>query len=87
MHLIDGFILQPYIFSNSVMAHPLEIFIVILIGADIAGVGGMVLAIPAYTVLRVIAKVFFNEFRFVQMITDNLESDIEAENLKREVEL
>jgi predicted PurR-regulated permease PerM len=69
------------------MAHPLEIFIVILIGADIAGVGGMVLAIPAYTVLRVIAKVFFNEFRFVQMITDNLEPDIEAENLKREVEL
>jgi predicted PurR-regulated permease PerM len=75
MHLVDGFILQPYIFSNSVMAHPLEIFLVILLGADIAGVGGMVLAIPAYTVLRVIAKVFFNEFRFVQLLTENLEQD------------
>jgi predicted PurR-regulated permease PerM len=75
MHIIDGFILQPYIFSNSVMAHPLEIFIVILLGADVAGVGGMVLAIPAYTVLRVIAKVFFNEFRFVQLLTDNLEHE------------
>jgi predicted PurR-regulated permease PerM len=79
MHLVDGFILQPYIFSNSVMAHPLEIFIVILIGADIAGVGGMVLAIPAYTALRVIAKVFFNEFRFVQLITENLETDKEED--------
>ncbi len=81
MHLIDGFILQPYIFSNSVMAHPLEIFIVILIGADLAGVAGMVLAIPVYTVFRVIAKVFFNEFRFVQMLTDNL--DPEADNLEK----
>lgn len=85
MHLVDGFILQPYIFSNSVMAHPLEIFIVILIGADIAGVGGMVLAIPVYTALRVIAKVFFNEFRFVQMITENLETDKEEENSEKEI--
>jgi predicted PurR-regulated permease PerM len=45
------------------------------LGADVAGVGGMVLAIPAYTVLRVIAKVFFNEFRFVQLLTDNLEHE------------
>jgi predicted PurR-regulated permease PerM len=84
MHIIDGFILQPYIFSNSVMAHPLEIFIVILVGADIAGVGGMVLAIPVYTVLRVIAKVFFNEYRFIQMITENLDTDMEEENLIQE---
>ncbi len=77
MHLIDGFILQPYIFSSRVMAHPLEIFIVVLIGADISGVGGMVLAIPTYTVIRVIAKVFFNEFRFVQMLTEKLETDHE----------
>lgn len=79
MHLIDGFILQPYIFSNRVMAHPLEIFIVILIGADIAGIGGMVLAIPTYTVLRVIAKVFFNEFRIVQLLTDKLDDDDDNE--------
>lgn len=85
MHLIDGFIMQPYIFSNSVLAHPLEIFIMILVGAELAGVAGMVLAIPVYTILRVIAKVFFNEFRFVQMITENLdELDVEEENLHRE---
>jgi predicted PurR-regulated permease PerM len=61
------------------MAHPLEIFIVVLIGADISGVGGMVLAIPTYTVIRVIAKVFFNEFRFVQMLTEKLETDHEVQ--------
>jgi len=72
MQMLDNFILQPNIFSKSVKAHPLEIFIVVLIGAQVGGVGGMVLAIPAYTVLRVIAKVFLSEFKVVQSITKGL---------------
>lgn len=72
MQLMDNFILQPNIFSKSVKAHPLEIFIVVLIGAKLGGVVGMILAIPAYTVLRVLAKVFLSEFKVVQRITQNL---------------
>lgn len=72
MQLLDNFILQPNIFSKSVKAHPLEIFIVILVGAQIGGIGGMVLAIPVYTVLRVVAKVFLSEFKIVQQITRGL---------------
>lgn len=72
MQMFDNFILQPNIFSKSVKAHPLEIFIVVLAGAKIGGVAGMVLAIPAYTVLRVIAKVFLSEFKVVQSITKGL---------------
>jgi len=60
MQMLDNFILQPNIFSKSVKAHPLEIFIVVLAGANIGGIAGMVLAIPAYTVVRVIAKVFLS---------------------------
>lgn len=74
MQMLDNFILQPYIFSNSVLAHPLEIFIIILMGAQINGIVGMVLAIPVYTVLRVIARSFLNEFRIVQQITGSIES-------------
>ena len=73
MQMLDNFILQPYIFSNSVLAHPLEIFIVILMGAQINGIIGMVLAIPAYTVIRVIARSFLNEFRIVQQITGSID--------------
>ena len=73
MQMLDNFILQPFIFSNSVLAHPLEIFIVILMGAQINGITGMVLAIPAYTVLRVIARVFLSEFEIVRSITKNLD--------------
>jgi len=72
MQLLDNFILQPNIFSKSVKAHPLEIFLIVLMGAKIGGILGMVVAIPIYTVLRVLAKVFFSEFKVVQSITKNL---------------
>ena len=70
--LIDNIILQPYIYSSSVRAHPLEIFLVILLAGSIAGVTGMLLAIPAYTVLRVFAKEFFNNLRVVQKLTEHI---------------
>jgi predicted PurR-regulated permease PerM len=72
VQLIDNFLLQPNIFSKSVKAHPLEIFIVVLMGAKIGGVGGMVLAIPAYTILRVLMKVCFSELSFVRKLTSGL---------------
>jgi len=72
MQLLDNFTLQPFIFGKSVKAHPLEIFIVVLMGAKIGGILGMVLAIPMYTILRVVARVFMSEFKIVQQITKNL---------------
>ncbi len=84
MQWLDNYFLQPYIFSKSVKAHPLEIFIVILMGATIGGVLGMVLAIPVYTVLRVIARTFWSRLRIVQALTDSLEEeDYESEKVKR----
>jgi predicted PurR-regulated permease PerM len=73
VHIVDNFIFQPFIFSSSVKAHPLEIFLVILIAGSLAGVLGMILAIPAYTVLRVFAKEFFNNFKVVKKLTKNIE--------------
>lgn len=72
MQAIDNFLLQPFIFSNSVKAHPLEIFLVILIGAKLGGILGMILAIPGYTAIRVVAKVFLSEFKVVQKITSRM---------------
>lgn len=71
-NMVDNFVIQPFVFSNRVKAHPLEIFFVILMAGSIAGVPGMVLAIPTYTVIRVIAKQFFVKFRVVQKLTQNL---------------
>ena len=73
--LIDNIVFQPVIFSNSVRAHPLEIFIVILASGFFAGIPGMILAIPGYTVLRVFAREFFYNLKAVQKITSSLSSE------------
>jgi len=69
---IDNVLFQPLIYSSSVNAHPLEIFLVIMMAGSLAGIGGMILAIPSYTVLRVIAKEFLSNFKIIQKITENI---------------
>ncbi len=82
--MLDGFVFQPLIISNSVTAHPLEIFIVILIGAQIYGIGGMILAIPTYTVVRSVAKAFLGEWRIVQKFTDDSALDEVVEEVSKQ---
>jgi len=72
VQLADNFLFQPLIFSSSVKAHPLEIFIVILAAASIGGVAGMILAIPCYTILRVVAREFFSQFKLVKELTGSI---------------
>lgn len=72
VQLVDNFVLQPNIFSKSVKAHPLEIFLIVLVGAKVGGILGMVLAIPLYTAFRVIGKVFLSEFKVIQRLTKNI---------------
>ncbi len=70
--LIDNFISQPFIFSNSVKSHPLEIFLIIIIAGLLFGVVGMIVAIPVYTALKVIAKEFIPDIKIVQKLTKDL---------------
>lgn len=70
--LIDNFFSQPFIFSNSVKSHPLEIFIVILAGGTLMGTTGMIVAIPLYTALKVIFKTFMSENKIVRSLTQDL---------------
>ena len=70
--LIDNFLSQPYIFSNSIKSHPLEIFLVILSGGILFGIVGMILAIPLYTVIKVFLKVFFSNNVLVKKLTKNI---------------
>ncbi len=73
--LVDNFIYQPLIYSTSIKAHPLEIFVVILIAGHIGGVVGMLIAIPAYTVIRVIASRFFYDFKLVKRLIPDVENE------------
>lgn len=71
--ILDAAIFQPYIFSNTVKAHPLEIFLVILMAGTLAGIGGMVVAIPVYTLIRIVAREFLTQFRFFRKITEKID--------------
>ena len=70
--LIDNFLSQPLIFSNSVKSHPLEIFLIIMIAGILFGVTGMIVAIPTYTAIKVILKAFLADNKIVKSLTKNL---------------
>ncbi len=72
VQLADNLLFQPLIFSKSVKAHPLEIFVVIFAGATlgklmlgglVGGMFGMISAIPFYTILRVSSLELYRGFR------------------------
>lgn len=76
--LIDNILYQPVIYSTSIKAKPLEIFIILLIAGHLAGPLGMIIAIPSYTVVRVVAFRFFRQYKAIRrlipsekLITDN----------------
>lgn len=71
---VDNFVLQPTIYSKSVFAHPIEIFLVILMAGNIGGVVGMIIAIPSYTLIRIIAKQLLSEFKFVEQLTKRMDN-------------
>ena len=70
--LIDNFFSQPIIFSKSVKSHPLEIFLVIIIGGLLSGIVGMIIAVPTYTATKVILKEFLSDNKIVMSLTKDL---------------
>lgn len=73
--LVDNFIYQPVIYSNSIKASPLEIFIVLLVAGQLGGVFGILVAIPGYTVVRVIASRFFQHLKPVRRLIPDLDME------------
>ena len=70
--LIDNFASQPLIFSKTTKSHPLEIFLIIIIGGLLFGVVGMITAVPLYTALKVILKEFLSDNKIVKSLTKDI---------------
>ena len=66
--LVDNFLYQQLIYSTSIKSKPLEIFIVLLIVGHIGGPLAMIIAIPVYTVFRVVAFRFFRHYKAIQRL-------------------
>ncbi|WP_298778317.1 AI-2E family transporter [uncultured Polaribacter sp.] len=70
--LVDNFASQPLIFSKTTKSHPLEIFLIIIIGGLLFGITGMITAVPCYTALKVILKEFLSENKIVKSLTKDI---------------
>ncbi|MFY0604979.1 MAG: AI-2E family transporter [Flavobacteriaceae bacterium] len=70
--LMDNFFSQPLIFSKTTKSHPLEIFLIIIIGGLLMGPIGMIIAVPTYTVLKVILKEFLSDNKIVKSLTKDI---------------
>jgi len=70
--LVDNFFSQPFIFSKTTKSHPLEIFLIIIIGGLLFGVVGMITAVPLYTALKVILKEFLADNKIVKSLTKDI---------------
>lgn len=66
--IIDNILYQPVIYSTSIKSKPLEIFLVLLIVGHIGGPFAMIVAIPLYTVVRVIAFRFFRHVKAIRRL-------------------
>ena len=66
--LVDNFLYQPVIYSTSIKSKPLEIFFVLLIVGHMGGPLAMIVAIPIYTVFRVIAFRFFGHVKAIRRL-------------------
>ncbi len=53
---LDDIFVQPNLYGKLLNMHPLTIMIVILLGGELLGILGMVLAIPIYTIITVTAR-------------------------------
>ena len=78
--LVDNFLYQPVIYSTSIKAKPLEIFIVLLIVGHLGGPVAMIAAIPSYTAVRVIAFRFFSNVKAIQRLIPSERLLTEHEN-------
>ncbi|MCH8956852.1 AI-2E family transporter [candidate division KSB1 bacterium] len=56
IQLFENIFVSPFIVSKSVELHPLTVIIVILIGGQLVGIFGMLLAVPTASIIKVTAQ-------------------------------
>ncbi len=58
---IDGWYLQPYVVGENAGLHPLTVMLALTIAGSLAGIPGMVLAVPATVILKVLGRELYHE--------------------------
>ena len=67
IQLLDNVLISPLIVSKSIQIHPLVVIIVILIGSNIGGIFGMLVAVPLFAVTQVVVKELIWSFKHYRL--------------------
>jgi len=60
---IENNVLQPVVYGRSVHLHPLAIFVAVLVGAELLGILGALLAIPVAEIIRILSVAYVGHAR------------------------
>lgn len=71
---LDGNVISPLVIGKKLNTHPLTIIIILLVAGNIAGIMGMILAVPTYSVVKTIV---LNVVRFVKLRKEKNEEILE----------
>lgn len=56
VHIIEGNVVSPQIVGRTLRLHPLVIILALLIGGELGGILGLLLAVPAFAVIKVVLE-------------------------------
>ena len=59
IQLVENSFLSPYIMGKSVQIHPIGIIFILIVGAEIGGIIGMIVAVPITTIAKAIIQQFY----------------------------
>jgi predicted PurR-regulated permease PerM len=62
-HVIDNIFIAPAVLSQNVDLHPLTVALVLVIGGELLGTVGLLIAIPVASTIKVIAQEFYANYR------------------------
>lgn len=75
VEILEGSVLQPFIMGKQTGAHPLTIVVSLLIGGNLLGIFGMLLAVPTAMVVKIVGE---------EVIQPNIDSQVENGNETKE---
>jgi len=62
-HVIDNVIIAPAVLSHNVDLHPLTVALVLVIGGEVLGVLGLLIAIPVASTIKVVVQEFYANYQ------------------------
>jgi len=69
-HLVDNIAIAPVVLSHNVDLHPLTVVLVLVIGGELLGILGLLIAIPVAASVKVVAQEVYANYQLQSRLTE-----------------